>query len=77
MSMQDHIAALRARHAELDLALRQEIARPLPDEQRLSDLKRQKLRVKDMIAALSREAQRPLPAGILQQSDPAGTPARR
>jgi hypothetical protein len=69
MSMQDHIVALHARHAGLEAAVRLEIARPLPDEQRLSELKRQKLRLKDMIAALSRHAgsAAEIPAGVLQQ----------
>jgi hypothetical protein len=69
MSMQDHIIALHARHAGLEAAVRLEIARPMPDEQRLSELKRQKLRLKDMIAVLSRHAgpESDIPAGILQQ----------
>ena len=52
MALQDRIETLRVRHAELEEAVRHEIARPLPDEQLLSDLKRQKLRIKDMIAML-------------------------
>jgi hypothetical protein len=69
MSMHDHIVALNARHAGLEAAVRLEIARPMPDEQRLSELKRQKLRLKDMITALSRhaEAEEDVPAGILNQ----------
>jgi len=69
MAMQDHIVALHARHAGLEAAVRLEIARPLPDEQRLSELKRQKLRLKDMIAALSRRGGEPsdVPAGVLQE----------
>jgi hypothetical protein len=69
MSMQDHIVALHARHAGLEAAVRLEIARPLPDEQRLSELKRQKLRLKDMIAALSRHGgpESDIPAGMLQE----------
>ena len=69
MSMLDHIVALHARHAGLEAAVRLEIARPLPDEQRLSELKRQKLRLKDMIAALARHAgvESDIPAGVLQE----------
>ena len=52
MALQDRIETLRVRHAELEEAVRHEIARPLPDEQLLSDLKRQKLRIKDRIAML-------------------------
>jgi hypothetical protein len=52
MALHDRIETLRFKHAELDEAVRFENARPLPDEQRLTDLKRQKLRIKDMIAVL-------------------------
>jgi hypothetical protein len=79
MSMQDHIVALHARHAGLEAAVRLEIARPLPDEQRLSELKRQKLRLKDMITALARHAgsESDVPAGVLQQlSAEHGVPPR-
>jgi hypothetical protein len=78
MSMQDHIGALHVRHASLEAAIRLEIARPLPDEQRLSELKRQKLRLKDMITALSRHAgpEAAVPAGILKQLAPEHAPPR-
>ena len=56
MALQDRIETLRVRHAELEEAVRNEVARPLPDEQLLSDLKRQKLRIKDMIAMLQPSA---------------------
>jgi hypothetical protein len=69
MSMQDHIVTLHARHAGLEAAVKTEVARPLPDEQRLSELKRQKLRLKDMIAALSRHAgqETGVPTSVLQE----------
>jgi len=53
MTLQDRMETLRVRHAELEEAVRCESARPLPDEQHLADLKRQKLRLKDMIALLA------------------------
>ena len=52
MSSQDRIEELRAQHRSLEVALGQENARPMPDEQTIHDLKRQKLRIKDAIAAL-------------------------
>jgi hypothetical protein len=52
MSSQDRIEELRAQHRSLEQALGQENARPMPDEQAIHDLKRQKLRIKDAIAAL-------------------------
>jgi hypothetical protein len=67
MSLQDRIETLRTKHADLEIALRHEIARPLPDEQSLTDLKRQKLHIKDMIAELTRQpelAQNDLPGGL-------------
>ena len=54
MSLQDRIETLRIKHAGLEIAIQNEIARPLPDEQNLSGLKRQKLHIKDMIAELTR-----------------------
>ena len=54
MSLQDRIEALKARHAELDRALDEENRRPLPNQDTVSDLKRQKLRIKDEIFQLER-----------------------
>ena len=54
MSLQDRIESLRARHRTLEDAIVQEIHRPLPNEDLLHDLKRQKLRIKDEIAELAR-----------------------
>ena len=55
MALQDRIETLRVRHAELEEAVRCETARPLPDEQHLADLKRQKLRLKDMIELMAHD----------------------
>jgi len=52
MSPQDRIEELRAQHRSLEQALGQEISRPLPNESTISDLKRQKLRIKDAIFQL-------------------------
>jgi hypothetical protein len=54
MSLQDQIEALRAKHAELDRAIDEENKRPLPNHDAVSDLKRQKLRIKDEIFQLER-----------------------
>ena len=54
MSLQDHIEALRAKHAELERAIDEENRRPLPNREAISDLKRQKLRIKDQIFQLER-----------------------
>lgn len=52
MSSQDNIEELRAQHRSLENTLDQEIHRPLPDPDLVTDLKRQKLRIKDRIAEL-------------------------
>jgi hypothetical protein len=52
MSLQDRIESLRARHQSLELALQEEIHRPLPNEDLIHDIKRQKLKIKDEILSL-------------------------
>jgi hypothetical protein len=52
MTSQDRIAELRAQHRSLELALGQENARLIPNSETITDLKRQKLRIKDEIAQL-------------------------
>ena len=54
MSLQDRIEALKEKHAELDRALDEENRRPLPNQNAIYDLKRQKLRIKDEIFQLER-----------------------
>ncbi|CCG07628.1 YdcH family protein [Pararhodospirillum photometricum] len=44
--------ALRTRHAEIDLLVEKEEARPVPDLLMVAQLKRQKLRIKDEIASM-------------------------
>jgi hypothetical protein len=55
MSLHDRIEALREKHALLERALDEEIHRPLPNQETVHDLKRQKLRIKDEIVALERQ----------------------
>ena len=52
MSSQDRIEELRAKHHSLEHTLDDEIHRPLPNIDLVTDLKRQKLRLKDRIAEL-------------------------
>ncbi|MCH8092957.1 MAG: YdcH family protein, partial [Proteobacteria bacterium] len=44
---------LKAEHASLDQAIEEELGRPFPNSTLLSDLKRQKLRIKDEIQRIS------------------------
>ncbi len=56
MSLQDRIETLRSRHRSLEEQIDQEVSRPLPNPDMVSDLKRQKLRIKDEIALLEHAA---------------------
>lgn len=53
LSLEDQIQNLEKQHCDLDAALREEEARPLPDSLEISDLKRKKLAVKDQLAQLT------------------------
>ena len=55
MSVNDRIEALREKHASLEHAIDEETHRPLPNHDAITDLKRQKLRIKDEIVALERQ----------------------
>ncbi|WP_439532315.1 YdcH family protein [Polymorphobacter sp.] len=46
-----HIDTLSARHARLDASLAEETRRPSPDQHRLTQLKREKLKLKEAITA--------------------------
>ncbi len=52
MDLDDKIDGLKAKHSELDEALEKEVSRPHPDDLEIAGLKKQKLRIKDEIAAL-------------------------
>ena len=47
-----HLSALETKHMVLDRQISAENHRPLPDARILADLKKQKLRVKEAIAAI-------------------------
>lgn len=47
-----HITALEAKHAVLDQRIATESQRPMPDARILTDLKKQKLRLKEEIAGV-------------------------
>ena len=50
--------SLEARHRELEAEIAEEASRPMPDDLRLSALKRQKLPIKDTLFALERRGRR-------------------
>jgi hypothetical protein len=45
----NHLSALRNKHAELEQKLEREENRPFPDSRTVLDLKKQKLHLKDVI----------------------------
>ncbi len=61
MPLQDRVESLRAKHAHLEELIDQEQHRPLPDQGRLSRLKKEKLRIKEQIERLTAEA---APTGV-------------
>lgn len=52
MSVEEHAAALKSKHAELEQLLLSESNRPHPDQDLITDLKKQKLRIKDALVQL-------------------------
>lgn len=52
MSTAQRIESLKSKHQQIDRRLSAETARPLPDENQVHALKRQKLRIKDELHAL-------------------------
>lgn len=52
MSLNEHVEALKSKHAHLEHEIDEENLRPHPDENRLAQLKREKLRIKDEIAGI-------------------------
>ena len=55
MNVQAHIEQLLEKHSHLDEVITQEVQRPIPDTMLLTDLKRQKLRIKDELNKLKAE----------------------
>jgi hypothetical protein len=53
MTIDDRVDTLKAKHARLEHEIDDEIHRPLPDTIHLTELKREKLRVKEQIARMS------------------------
>ena len=47
--LQKHLTALKQRHAELDAKIEEEMARPMPDDMKIQEYKKQKLMTKQEI----------------------------
>ena len=52
VSMEPNVDELKRRHADLDVQLGEETQRPQPDQIIISQIKREKLKVKDAITSL-------------------------
>lgn len=57
MALQDHLESLHAKHAHLEALIDEELHRPLPDQTRLSRLKKEKLRIKEQLERLRRQTE--------------------
>ena len=52
MAAADQVMDLKNRHAELEKTIQDEIGRPLPDQDIVVSLKKEKLRIKDELVGL-------------------------
>lgn len=52
MSLSSHLVELRRKHASLEQKIEQELRSPAADELQITELKREKLRLKDEITRL-------------------------
>ena len=53
MTMEDRVESLKMRHARLEEEINDEVHRPLPDQVHVTELKRQKLKIKEEISRLA------------------------
>ena len=53
--LQKHLDALKKRHAELDMMITEELARPMPDDMKIQEYKKQKLAIKQEIEEVEKE----------------------
>ena len=53
MAVEDRVDTLKVKHARLEREIEEESHRPLPDFTHLTELKREKLKVKEEIVRLS------------------------
>ena len=50
MALSDHLETLQNRHGDIDAKIDREMRSPMPDHLRISQLKREKLQIKDTLA---------------------------
>ncbi len=54
MGLEERVESLKIKHQALEAAIEEENSHPCPDDLHLGVLKKQKLRIKDQLATLSR-----------------------
>lgn len=57
MALSAHLEKLQSRHTDIENQITQELRSPAPDQVRISQLKRQKLQIKDTISQMETSAQ--------------------
>jgi hypothetical protein len=57
MSTETHLVELTAQHNALEAEIDAELARPMADSLKISDMKRQKLRIKEEIEHLNSDSE--------------------
>lgn len=55
MALDAHLVELSEKHRQLDRKIEEELSRPIADDLKIAELKRQKLRLKDEIERLRHE----------------------
>jgi hypothetical protein len=56
MALSAHLEQLQSRHGDIDSQIESEMRSPAPDHVKISQLKRQKLQIKDTIAQMGPDA---------------------
>lgn len=59
MALKAHLQSLNHRHEELETLLMSELKHPLPDDTKVHELKRLKLKIKDQIERLRQDNHSP------------------
>jgi hypothetical protein len=56
MALSAHLESLKTRHGDIETQISEELRSPAPDHVRISQLKRQKLQIKDTIMEMGADA---------------------
>ncbi|MEL6686049.1 MAG: DUF465 domain-containing protein [Pseudomonadota bacterium] len=56
MALSAHLEQLQSRHGDIDNQINQELRSPAPDHVKITQLKRQKLQIKDTITQMESQA---------------------